>query len=117
MIGLCFLCLATRSNPVERRMPRVLLGVMLVVSTVHYFRPLEDYAQGPSWSREVAAWRENPDHRLRVWPGLYSADLSNRDVRCSDALQVEASWSAPRYCQEGWLTSFSTWPGQPKPKP
>jgi hypothetical protein len=23
---------------------------------------------GPSWAGEVAAWRELPDYRLRVWP-------------------------------------------------
>jgi hypothetical protein len=117
LIGLCFLSLATRSHPVERRMPRLLLGLMLFVGATHYLRPFEDYAQGPSWSMEVAAWRANPDHQLAVWPGPYAADLSNRAIRCSDASQVKASWSAPRYCQEGWLTSFSTWPGQPTPDP
>ena len=29
----------------------------------------------PSWSHEVAAWRRNPDHLLRVWPSWWAATI------------------------------------------
>ena len=117
LLGLFFLCLAMRADPVQRRMPRVLVALFLFVGAVHYLQPFEDYGRGPSWLKEVAAWRKDPDHQLTVWPHHYSADLSNKPRRCSENKLVTASWEAPRYCQEGWLTSFTVWHGPASPKP
>ncbi|UUR08807.1 hypothetical protein [Sphingomonas glaciei] len=115
LLGLCFLCLATRANEVERRAPRLLLGLMLFVGAVHFVQPIDIYAGGPSWKREVAAWRADPNHQLEVWP-FYHADLSDRHVRCDGPFaQGQVS---PRYCEQGWLRSFDSWKdSKTKPAP
>jgi hypothetical protein len=108
LLAMCFLCLATRSDPVQRRTPRLLVGLLLFVGSIHYFRPNDIYAEGPSWRDEVAAWRANPDHRLIVWPE-WPVDLSNHAVRCDRPNPPNVV--LPRYCEQGWLKSFDTWFG------
>lgn len=105
LLGLCFLCLATRANAAERRAPRLLLILMLFVGAVHFVQPIDTYADGPSWKREVAAWKANPNHQLEVWP-FYHADLSDRHVRCDEPFA--AGQTPPRYCEQGWLRSFDS---------
>ncbi|WP_338504587.1 hypothetical protein V6R86_11235 [Sphingomonas kaistensis] len=106
MLGLCFLCLATRTNPVERRAPRMLVVLMLFVGAVSWFRPIPTYAEGPSWKAEVAAWRADPTYQPRTWP-FYRADFSDRHIRCDTALAPDQQY--PRYCEQGWLRSFDSW--------
>jgi hypothetical protein len=106
LFGLCFLCLATRANLVERRTPRMLLMLMLFVGIVSYLRPLPTYAEGPSWTSEVAAWRANRNYQPRTWP-FYRADFSERHVRCEQEFPVQII--PPRYCEQGWLRSFDSW--------
>jgi hypothetical protein len=103
LIGLCFLCLAARPDPVERRIPRLLVLLMLFVGEVHYRHPNPDFADGPSWQKEVAAWRADPDRPLQVWPKEFAADLSNNAVGCSDSAELRPTPGAPRYCEEGWM--------------
>lgn len=116
LIGLCFLCLATRGSPVERRTPRLLVAMMLFVGTVHYLQPFEAYARGPSWHRQVAKWRENPDHHLVVWPPNWAADLSNNSQRCESFRDSSNARIPPRYCYEGWLLAIKNWIGPKAPK-
>lgn len=106
LLGLAILCLATRADEVERRTPRLLLTLMLFVGAVHFVQPNELYADGPSWKREVAAWRANPEHQLEAWP-FYHADLSDRHVRCDEPFAP--GQTPPRYCEQGWLRSFDSW--------
>lgn len=108
MLSLCFLCLATRADAAERRTPRMLVGLLLFVGVVHYFRPVDTYAEGPSWRKEVAAWRADPQHLLLVWPE-WKADLSSRAIRCEQSFKPTDY--IPRYCEQGWLTSFGAWFG------
>ncbi|WP_426267534.1 hypothetical protein [Sphingomonas sp. LHG3443-2] len=113
LLGLCFLCLAARPNETERRAPRMIVILMLFVGAVHFVQPGETYADGPSWKREVAAWRKNPNHQLEAWPH-YRADLSDRHVRCDEPFAP--GQMPPRYCEQGWLHSFDSWK-KPKSNP
>lgn len=106
LFGLCFLCLASRQSPAERRTPRTLLMLMLFVGAVHFFRPIDTYAKGPSWKQEVALWKANPNYQPRTWP-FYRADFSDRHVRCDQ--NFSSRERPPRYCEEGWLSSFDSW--------
>jgi len=106
MMALCFLCLASRPNERDRRAPRLILTLMLFVGAVHFVQPIDTYGEGPSWRREVAAWRADSTHQLEVWP-YYRADLSDRHIRCDIAFAPDQQ--APRYCEQGWLRSFDNW--------
>lgn len=60
------------------RLPRaaraVLLGLLLWLSAVggyHYVKSVEMFPwafTGPRWSAEIARWRADPDHMVRIWP-------------------------------------------------
>jgi hypothetical protein len=48
-----------------------LLGtaMMLVVGVVDFRSDLLLFGEGPSWPRQVALWRADPQHFLLIWPG------------------------------------------------
>jgi hypothetical protein len=108
LLALCFLCLAMRANVVERKTPLILVALLLFVGVVHYLRPTDIYADGPSWRKEVAAWRADPQHLLIVWPE-WRTDLSSRGIRCEQVFKPTDY--IPRYCEQAWLKSFRVWFG------
>lgn len=106
LLGLCYLCLGARDNKVDRRTPRLMVGVMLFVGAIYFVHPNEIYAKGPSWKRQVALHQADHSHQLKVWP-YFKADLSDRHLRCDATFSDRHA--IPRYCEAGWLTSFDSW--------
>ncbi|MCB1123744.1 MAG: hypothetical protein KJT03_19475 [Verrucomicrobiae bacterium] len=52
---------------------------IILIGLANYF-PKEgrvgfSFARGPSWREEVTEWRQNPDHRIRVWPESWNLQL------------------------------------------
>lgn len=77
LLGLAILSLAT--GPV--RLVRVVAGAvcawLLVVGVQQYRRPWSAVAYGPDWRAQVAAWREDPSHALRLWPQTWTMTLKS----------------------------------------
>jgi hypothetical protein len=106
LIGLTLVALATRRPIRERPLYAVLCGILITVGALHYWKPLKDFAKGPSWPAEVRAWRADHRHPLAVWPGRWAADLSDQAKPCSaPGVDIRRS-SDPRYCENGWLAAF-----------
>jgi len=68
-------CALDRNAPGRRLACRIALGVALVTGVATYWRdvpreysPLGRAPGKPSWPDEVARWRRDPNHLLRIWP-------------------------------------------------
>lgn len=66
----------------ERPSPRavvstVLLAVALVGGVARYPTGMRWQHDWPRWRDQVAAWRRNPDHALRIWPPGWMLRLSD----------------------------------------
>jgi hypothetical protein len=79
-IMLLLLLVAVASAPA--RWVRIACGATLTISLTYgmamYRRDPSFSAEqwgAPSWSREVAEWRHNPHHPLRVWPSWWAASI------------------------------------------
>ncbi|HEX5307395.1 MAG TPA: hypothetical protein VFW82_15045, partial [Dyella sp.] len=57
---------------------RLVVGCMLVVGLARYPHVLATFATGPDWQHEVAAWRADPGHVLRIWPTGWVMELPRR---------------------------------------
>jgi hypothetical protein len=78
--GACFLLLLLVN--VELSKSRVIsiicmivLSYSLATGVVHYPRLALTAPGEPSWSSEVAMWRRDPSHSLRIWPSWWSATI------------------------------------------
>jgi hypothetical protein len=72
-----------RYTPGERPDPRavvsaVLLAVALIGGVARYPVTVRVMPTWPVWRDEVAAWRRDPAHRLRLWPETFSMRLPPR---------------------------------------
>lgn len=75
LFGLSLLALA-----VERRgiLARIALGLSIwiaCIGSIEYFSSLDIFRQGPNWQHEVAEWRKDPTHALKVWPEGWAVTL------------------------------------------
>ncbi|MFT3965649.1 MAG: hypothetical protein QM690_07185 [Sphingobium sp.] len=68
---------------------------MAVIGAICFFSPVPSMSKGPNWRQEVAAWRNDPEHRLKLWPEGWTMDLSPGGRPCS----VRPS---PDYCDAAW---------------
>jgi len=75
-----------------------LVLVEVLVAVVFFSGPKAEMTDGPSWQGEVALWRADPLHRLRIWPGGWTVDLAPNSPRCP-ALATAAD---PEYCDGAW---------------
>lgn len=72
---------------------------IVVMGIVPYFHPLPGLADGPDWRTEVAAWRQDPQHRLATWPKRWFIDLAPTDAKCSPD---PAAKDQPDFCDQYW---------------
>lgn len=105
LIGLALVALAMRRTQAWR-VYAGLCGLMLLTGAICYSSPLNDFARGPSWPAEVAAWRADHRHPLAVWPAPWRADLSDRPRACSPVGRDPGLSTDPRYCDSGWAAAF-----------
>jgi hypothetical protein len=54
---------------------RVAVAWLLAIG-ISEFPARGGFVDGPRWTDEVAAWRQDPAHVLRIWPGNWSVDLN-----------------------------------------
>ncbi len=106
LLGLTLVTLATRRSFREQPLYAALCGMMIMVGALHYRKPLKDFAEGPSWPAQVRAWHSDHRHLLAVWPGRWTADLSDQARPCSKARREIRRSAEPRYCENGWLAAF-----------
>lgn len=98
MIGLALISLATTAGG---RLAKAAAGLLLVealVAVIFFTGPKAEMTDGPSWAGEVAAWRADPQHRLRIWPGGWTVDLAPGSPRCP----AVAGPADPEYCDGAW---------------
>jgi protoporphyrinogen oxidase len=57
----------------------LLLAIALAGGAARYPDTLRWKASYPKWTAEVAEWRRDPTHALRVWPPGWTMQLSRRD--------------------------------------
>ncbi|ATU73936.1 hypothetical protein SXCC_01153 [Gluconacetobacter sp. SXCC-1] len=61
-------CLAVTGTRTIRKICAYLVPIMLVMGAYHYVATGKNMLHGPSWWGEVALWRHDHSHALRVWP-------------------------------------------------
>jgi hypothetical protein len=108
LLGLALIALAMRPSGGGRVACASLCGLMLFNGAISYFKPFQDYAEGPSWPTEVQKWRKDNRYPLAVWPGRWSVDLSDETTPCSGPIQAGARPVYPRYCESGWAAGFES---------
>jgi hypothetical protein len=106
LLGLALIALARRQEMREKAVYASLCALMLLTGARQYPQPNPDFAEGPSWPAEVAAWRRDHHHPLAVWPRPWAADLSDETRACSPPGKDLAQWTDPRYCESGWAAGF-----------
>jgi hypothetical protein len=75
LLSLSLLAL-TASGPLLRRLvPTILIVWVAYTGLLPFFELPPMFAQGPNWNAEVAAWRSDPAHALRVWPTGWAMTL------------------------------------------
>lgn len=102
LLGLALVVLAARPAFSGRFFCSSLCAIVLLTGTLYYSHPFYVVAEGPSWPREVAAWRRDHRHPLAVWPKPWAADLSDQARPCSPPSPMRPSVTEPRYCESGW---------------
>lgn len=105
LIGLGLIALAVRDGSAGRVWASLCLLVILT-GLIRYPRPLDDYADGPSWPVQVAVWRQDPTYPLAVWPHPWTADLSGLRRACTRPGPDPTLSTDPRYCESGWAAGF-----------
>jgi hypothetical protein len=106
LIALALIALAMRPRFRGRPVCALLCTLMLLTGAYYYPKPLQDFAEGPSWPAEVAAWRSDHRHPLAVWPRPWTADLSDKTRPCSPSGRDLARSTDPRYCESGWVVGL-----------
>jgi hypothetical protein len=107
LLSLSLVALAMRPSGKGKRVFACLCALVLFSGATGYFKPFQDYAEGPSWAAEAQAWIKDHRHPLAVWPGRWPADLSDETVQCRPAnYNLAPSPTEPRYCESGWAGGF-----------
>ncbi|GAA4007763.1 hypothetical protein [Sphingomonas humi] len=106
LLALAMLVFSTRPDGRGRKIARGLVIVYLVMAGLSFRIALPEYANGVSWRGEVAAWRADPDYKLRAWPRQVTADLSGRRYPCPGRFPAHGNPADPRYCESGWVSAF-----------
>ena len=61
----------------------IVISWIIVVGLINYFpeqnRVDHSFTHGTAWKEEVERWREDPEHRLRVWPKGWDIQLPPRE--------------------------------------
>ncbi len=68
LISLTFLALASTRQGWLRRFMWLIVVWLLGAGAYGFVNASEVSAHGPSWRQEVAAWRSDPHHLIRLWP-------------------------------------------------
>ena len=102
LLGLGLIALAMRKRFAGRSSHAVLCLVMLCTSALHYRAPAAIFSDGPSWPAEVQAWRHDHRHAVEVWPGNWTADLSDQTHPCLPPGHDSGAPAGPGYCESGW---------------
>jgi hypothetical protein len=105
LLGLALIVLARRPASAATPVYVLLCTLMLLSGAFYYRHPLRDFAEGPPWPAEVAAWRRDHRHPMAVWPRPWTADLSDETRICSRPIPGAPS-NDPRYCESGWVAGF-----------
>lgn len=106
LLGLALIAMANREGFKGRRVCAALCALLLANGVIHYFRPVAQLTNGPSWPDQVRAWKADHRHPLAVWPKPWAADLSDENRRCSPPAPDVAKSTDPRYCENGWMAAF-----------
>ena len=75
LFGLAALILAATATGWTARIASVAVIWLIVVGAMDFERPWKPASDGPSWRAEVAAWKRDPTHMLRLWPDGWSMTL------------------------------------------
>ena len=67
LLGLTLLGIA-RSRQLANQLAAVMVGWLLVSGVVQYTSVHPYMGYGPSWRGEIAQWRNDPSHRIVLWP-------------------------------------------------
>ena len=76
LISLTILVLAVAAGRRVSRLAWVCVAWLLVAGAVSFLEPWPMIADGPSWRREVKAWRHDHAHPLQTWPQGWTVDLA-----------------------------------------
>jgi len=57
-----------------------LVGLAIIIGFVTYRQPF-GWTEGPDWRAEIALWRADPSHRIRIWPDGWAMPLDPRVAR------------------------------------
>ncbi|MCL6699480.1 hypothetical protein LZ496_11885 [Sphingomonas sp. NSE70-1] len=108
LLGLTIVVIAAREQGRGKYVWRAICSWLILIGALNYPRPHSVFfANGPSWPTEVQKWRSDRRHPLAVWPRPWTADLSNESKPCSPPSQPVRKSNEPRYCESGWMKSFS----------
>ena len=76
LFSLTLLALAATSQGWTARASWPAVVWLLVVGSWEYAHPWPLISDGPAWREEVALWRADPTHALKIWPGGWSITLA-----------------------------------------
>lgn len=113
-IGIALVGIAQANVGSVRRFLQGICILVLLTGLTSYLSPwdLKNYAHYPyyeaDWVSEVKLWRKDHNHPLRVWPTVWTADLSDVDRPCPEARLETASFDDPGYCESAWLAIQKT---------
>lgn len=78
LLALCVLALAATYGGWARNAFCGVVLWLLAVGAYAYVNPWDVLATGPDWRSEIAAWRVDPRHELKIWPSGWSVRLGDR---------------------------------------
>ncbi|MBU6268233.1 MAG: hypothetical protein KGN34_11875 [Sphingomonadales bacterium] len=101
LLGLGLIALATRESAGAPAVTRPLCLLAMLSGALTYARPVADFATGPDWSSEAAAWQRDHARPLASWPAKWQVDLSDKAGACAPRGAVAPH--DPQYCESHWL--------------
>jgi hypothetical protein len=57
-----------------------LVGLAIIIGFATYRQPF-GWTEGPDWRAEIALWRADPGHRIRIWPDGWAMPLDPKVTR------------------------------------
>ena len=76
LFGLTLLSLAAVYHGWTQRLCAFAVLWLLAVGAHAYARPWAIQANGPPWRREIALWRVDPSHAIKLWPAGWTMTLA-----------------------------------------